>query len=143
MQQTKTKPPETLEFRMNKQLQTFSFNPSIDLSEVGKWLLAVTFSEVTNSVFNITDENNSFKLPYKVTGTLNLLKKTIDELNNLSKLRSQNGIDLHVEKVKKGLILKNHYFLSSFGNFKGEILEKLKEAEYDYFEDLVYRFQLT
>ena len=28
-------------------------------------------------------------------------EKTIDELNNLLELRSQNGIDLHVEQVRK------------------------------------------
>ena len=43
IEQTRTKPQETLEFVMNKQTQTFSFN-------------AVTFFEVKNSVFNITDE---------------------------------------------------------------------------------------
>ena len=44
--QTKTKPQETLEFKMNKQLQTFSFNPSINLVEEGKWLLGVTSLDV-------------------------------------------------------------------------------------------------
>ena len=48
---TKTKPQETLEFVMDKQMQNFSFNPSINLSEEGKWLLAVTSFECTNSVF--------------------------------------------------------------------------------------------
>ena len=33
IQQTRTKPQETLELKMNKQLQTFSFNPSINLVE--------------------------------------------------------------------------------------------------------------
>ena len=36
--QTKTKPQEALEFKMNKQMQTFSFNPPINLVEKGKWL---------------------------------------------------------------------------------------------------------
>ena len=36
IQQTKTKPQETLEFKMNKQMQTFSFNPPINLVEEGK-----------------------------------------------------------------------------------------------------------
>ena len=42
IEQTKTKPQETLEFKMNKQMQTFSFNPPIDLLEEGTWLLAVS-----------------------------------------------------------------------------------------------------
>ena len=36
IQQTKTKPQEALDFKMNKQMQTFSFNPAIDLVEEGK-----------------------------------------------------------------------------------------------------------
>ena len=58
IEQTKTKPQETLEFKMNKQTQKFSFNPPINLIEEGKWLLGVTSLECTNSVFNITNENN-------------------------------------------------------------------------------------
>ena len=34
--QTKTRPQETLEFKMNMQMQTFSFNPPINLFEEGK-----------------------------------------------------------------------------------------------------------
>ena len=30
IEQTKTKPQETLEFKMNKQTQTYSFNPPIN-----------------------------------------------------------------------------------------------------------------
>ena len=61
IRQTKTKPQETLEFKMNKQTQTFSFNQPINLIEEDKWLLAVSSLECTNSVFNITNENNSFQ----------------------------------------------------------------------------------
>ena len=41
-------------------MKTFSFSPSKNHSEEGKWLLAVTCFEATNSVFKITDENSSF-----------------------------------------------------------------------------------
>ena len=47
---------------MDKQMQIFSFNPLINLSEEGKWLLAVTSIEATNSVFNITKGNSSFSI---------------------------------------------------------------------------------
>ena len=59
-EQTKTKPQETLEFKLNKQMQKFFVSPAINLVEEGKWLLAVTSFEARNSVFNITKENNSF-----------------------------------------------------------------------------------
>ena len=60
-EQTKTKPQETLEFKLNKQVQTFSFNPAINLVEEGKWLLKQPF-KAKNSVFDTTDENNSFPI---------------------------------------------------------------------------------
>ena len=82
-------------------MQTFSFNPPIDSSEVGKWLLAVTFLEVKNSIFNITDENNSFSITIPGHWDSKTGEKPIDEVNNLLKLRSQNGTGLHVEQVKK------------------------------------------
>ena len=43
IEQTKTKPQKTLEFKMKKQMQTFLLNPTINLVEEGKWLPAVSF----------------------------------------------------------------------------------------------------
>ena len=144
IEHSKTKPQETLEFKMNKQKQTFSFNPPINLLEEGRWLLGVSSFECTNSVFNITNENNSFSIIVPGHYETESAEKTINELNKLLELRSQNGIELHVEQVrKKGLILINDYSLSSLGMFKDEILEDLKHAKFDDLEDMVYRFQLT
>ena len=118
IEQTKTKPQETLEFKMNKQKQTFSFNPPINLVEEGKWLLGVSSYECTNSVFNINNENNSFSIIVPGHHETESAEKTIDELNKLLELRSQNGFELHVEQDrKKGLILTNDYSLSSLGMF--------------------------
>ena len=144
IEESKTKPQETFEFKMNKQMQTFSFNPPINLIEEGKWLLAVSSFECTNSVFNITNENNSFSIIVPGHWENELSEKTIDELNRLLELRSENGIELHVEQVrKKGLILINDYSLTSLGMFKDEILEDLKNAKFNDLEDMVYRFRLT
>ena len=43
IEQTKTEPQETIEFKTKKQMQTFLFNPPINLIEEGKWLLALSF----------------------------------------------------------------------------------------------------
>ena len=143
IEQTKTKPQETLEFKMNKQMQTFPFNPPINLIE-DKWLLGVSSLECANSIFNINNENNSFSIIVPGHYETESDQKTIDELNKLLELRSQNGIELHVEQVrKKGLILINDYSLSSLGMFKDEILEDLKNAKFNDLEDMVYRFRLT
>ena len=61
-EQTRSRPEETLEFKMNKQMQTFSFSPPKKFAEEGKWLLAVTSFEATNSVSNISNENNRFSI---------------------------------------------------------------------------------
>ena len=144
IEQTKTKPQETLEFKMNKQMQNFSFNCPINLVEEGKWLIAVSSFECTNSVFNITNENNSFSIIIPGHYQTESAEKTIHELKKLLELRSENGIDLHVNQVrKKGIILIKDYSLSSLGMFKDEILEELKKAKYNDLDDLVYRFQLT
>ena len=51
IEQTKTRPKETLEVKMNKQRQTFSFSPPINLVEGGKWLLALSSLSVKSIFF--------------------------------------------------------------------------------------------
>ena len=144
IEQTKTKPQETLEFKMNKQTQTFSFNPPINLIEEDKWLLAASSFECTNSVFNITNENNSFSII--ILG--HYQNKTDEEtINNLNKLLELKSLELHVEEVKKRgnkiKIADKEYKLSDFDDQKNEIIEELKNAKYNDLEDLVYRMRLS
>ena len=144
MEQTKTKPQETLEFKMNKQTQTFSFNPPINLVEEDKWLLGVTSLKCTNSVFNITNENNSFSIIMPGHYQKESDEKTIDEINKLLELRS---LELHLKEVRKrGNNIKNgddDYELSEFDTQKNEILEELRNVKYNDPKDLVYRLQLN
>ena len=98
IEQTKTKPQETVELKMNKQIQTFSFNPPINLVEDGKWLLAVSSFECTNSVFNLTNENNSSSITVPGQWQTKFAEKTIDNLNKLLELRS---LELHVNEVRE------------------------------------------
>ena len=144
IEQTKTKPQETLEFKMNKQMQTFSFNPPINLVEEGKWLIAVSSLECTNSVFNVTDDNNSFSIIIPGHYQRESDEKTINDLNKLLELKS---LELHVEEVKKRgnkiKIADKEYKLSDFDNQKYEILQELKNDKYNDLEDLVYRMRLS
>ena len=129
IEHTKTKPQEALEFKMKEQTQTFSFNPPINLVEEGKWLLGVSSFECTNSVFNITDENNSLSIIIPGHYEFESDEKTIDDLYKLLELKS---LELHVDEVKKrGNKIKigdNEYKLSDFDNQKNEILEELKKS---------------
>ena len=126
-EQTKTKPQETLEFKMNKQMQTFSFNPPINLFEEGKWLLGVSALVSTNSVSNITNENISLSIIIPGHYQNKSDEKTIDDLNKLLELKS---LELHVEEVKKRenklKIGDNDYMISDFDTQKNQILEELK-----------------
>ena len=119
IEQTKTKPQETLEFKMNKQMQTFSFNPPINLFEEVKWLLGMSSFECKNSVFNITDNNNSFSIIIPGHYETESDEKTIDDLNKLLELKS---LKLHVEEVRKRgnkiKIRDNEYQLSDFDSQK-------------------------
>ena len=144
IEQTKTKPQKTLEFKVKKQMQLFSIYLPIKLVEEGKWLLAVSSFECTESVFNITDENNLFSIIIPGHYQNKSDEKTIDDLNKVLELRS---LELHVQEVRKwGNEIKigdNEYKLSEFATQKKEILEELKEAKYNDNEDSVYRLRLA
>ena len=100
IEQTKTKPQETLEFKMNKQMQTFSFNPPINLVEEGKRLMAVSSFECKNSVFNITNENNSFSITTSGHWNSESAQQIIDELKELLEL-DKRDLSLHIAAVRE------------------------------------------
>ena len=144
IEQKKTKPQETLEFKTNNQTQSFSFNSPINLVEEGKWLMAVSLFDCTNSVFNITNKNNSFSINIPGHYKTEFAEKVINDLNVLYELKS---LELHVEAVwKRGNIIKiadKEYKLSALDNKKNEILEELRNVKNNDLRDLIYRMQLT
>ena len=60
VEQTHTKPQETLEFKMIKPRETFLFKTPVQVE--GSWMIGLTDLEVYNSIYNITEENNKFEL---------------------------------------------------------------------------------
>ena len=121
IEQTRTKPQETPEFKMNKQIQRFSCNPPINLVEEGRWVIGVTYLECTNSVFHITNEKNSFSICIPGHYQNEFAEKTINDLNKFLELKS---LELHVEEVRKrGNLIKtgdNEYNLSDSDTQKYE-----------------------
>ena len=63
VENTLSKPQETLEFKMNKQKESFSFDIPLELPE--QWMMGVTSLEVYNTVYNITEKNNKLKILLK------------------------------------------------------------------------------
>ena len=100
--------------------------------------------ECTNSVFNITNESNSFSIiipgHYQNKSDDNI----IEDPNKLLELKS---LELHVKQVRKsGNKIKiggNELKLSDFDTHKNDILEESRNVKYNDHEDLVYRMQLT
>ena len=134
IERNKTKPRETLEVKMNKQMETFSFSPPIKSVEERKWLSSVTSFEATNSGFIITEKKNSFSISIPGRWRIpNYFPEGInDKLKNFLKFRSQNDNELHVAEVtKRGDKIKyksEEFSLPDFDTFKKEILEELKTA---------------
>ena len=63
VENTLSKRQETLEFKMNKQKESFSFDVPLELPE--QWMMGVTSLEVYNTVYNITPIKNKFKILLK------------------------------------------------------------------------------
>ena len=106
-QQTRTRPRETLDFKMNKQLKTFSISPPLSLLEEGKWMIAVTSFETTNSVLNITDENKNFSNTTPSCWTSRAGVERNNKPRELLRLREQSDIQIHVKEIKKRKSNKN------------------------------------
>ena len=100
--------------------------------EQDKWLLAVSSFQCTNSVSNITNENNSFSIIVRGHYQNKFDKKTIDELNKILELMS---LELHVQQVRKRgnkiKIKDDEYKISDFDTKKNETIEELKKAKYN------------
>ena len=100
-EQTKSRPQEMFEFKLSKEMESFSFSPPINLAGEGNWLLAVTSFEVTNSVFNVYDENNSFSITIPGHWNSENGEEPINKLNEILEFRSQNDIEIHLKEVEK------------------------------------------
>ena len=99
VENTHSKPQETLEFKMNKQKESFSFHIPLDLPE--QWMMGVTSLEVYNTVYNITEKNNKIKL-FETEEMLKEYKfatEFIPKMKNLCET-SNKGIS-DIEEIKK------------------------------------------
>ena len=113
-------------------MQTFSFSPPIDFTEEGKWLLAVTSYEATNSVFKITNKNKSFSIARSGNWSSTGVAEVFSKLQKLLEMRHKNGIEFNVEVRKKGNQTKIGDIeckLFDLDTRKNEIIEELKTAE--------------
>ena len=74
IEQTNTKPQETLEFKMIQPRETFHFTPALQIK--GDWMIGLLDLEVYNSIFNITEENKFeiYRFPDEKSGGISYIK---------------------------------------------------------------------
>ena len=119
VENTHSKPQETLEFKMNKQKESFSFDVPLELPE--QWMMGVTSLEVYNSVYNITNKNNSFQI-----------QLTDEQLNGIDTKLAMNIEYLH--KTNQPDFNKTVYGLKNT-TFKNK--KKLLKNDLDKIKDII------
>ena len=83
VENTHSKPQETLEFQMTKQKESFSFDVLLHSNE--KWMMGVTSLEVDNTVYNIDEKNNKLQILF--------IYKQVDALE------LDTGVLPHIKKI--------------------------------------------
>ena len=77
IEQTKTRPQETLEFKMNKQMQTLSFNPPINLVEGVNGCLQLVLLSVNILFLKSPTKTLRSASLYQAIGKPNLMKELL------------------------------------------------------------------
>ena len=120
IEQTHRKTEETLEFKMNKSRELFHFSPPIQVK--GDWMIGVTNLEIYNSFFNITEENNKFKLykfPDEKTGGVTY-EKNRDEIEKDLGIEDITAADLQDEKIAP-IVIKE---------YKEQVTKRMNDEQY-------------
>ena len=107
IEQTHRKPEETLEYKMIKPKETFHFSQPIQVK--GDWMIVLVDLEVYNSIFNITEENNKFKLykfPDEKAGGISYIKVR-DEIERDLDIEDITAQDLQDEIIAP-IIIKEY-----------------------------------
>ena len=98
VENTHSKPQETLEFKMTKQKKSFSFDNPLILNQ--KWMMGVTSLEVYNTVYNITNSNNKLQI--------------ILNDRQLDALEFDTGVVPNIKKLYKTYDLENNKLYYEF-----------------------------
>ena len=120
IEQTHRKPEQTLEFKMNKSIESFHFRPPIHVE--GDWMIGLTDLEVYNSIFNITEENNKFELykfPDEKTGGVTY-EKVRDEIEKDLDIENITAEDLQ-DDIIGPLIIKE---------YEEQVTKRLNDEQY-------------
>ena len=102
VENTHSKPQETLEFKKTKQKETFSIDVPLHLNE--KWMMGVTSLEVYNTVYNVIEKIN--KLEILLTKQLEKHRIDTELVTNIKSLYETSD-DKFIKKTNK--LITNNY----------------------------------
>ena len=120
IEQTHRKAEETLEFKVNKSREIFHFSPPIQVK--GDWMIGLVDVEVYNSIFNITEEINKFKLynfPDEKAGGISCTKVR-DEIEKDLDIEDITATDLQ-DDIIGPIIIKE---------YKKQVTKRMKDEQY-------------
>ena len=120
IEQTHTKPQETLEFEMTKPRETFHFNPPILIK--GHWMIGLVDLDVYNSIFNITEENNKFELykfPDEKIGSI-----------TYTKVRDEIEKDLDISDITDADLQDDIIAPIIIEEYKKQVTKRMKDGQY-------------
>ena len=120
IEQTHRKAEETLEFKMIKPRETFHLNPPIQVK--GDWMVGLLDLEVYNSIFNITEKNNKFKLyifPDENAGGVSYIKVR-DEIEKDLDFEDITAADLQ-DEITAPIIIEE---------YKKQVKKRMKDVGY-------------
>ena len=120
IERTHRKAEETLEFKIIKPRETFHFRPPIQVK--GDWMIRLVDLEVYNSIFNITEEKNKFKLykfPDEKSGGVTF-EKVRDEIERDLDIKDITAADLQDDII--GPIIVEEY--------KEQVTKRMNDEQY-------------
>ena len=120
IEQTRRKAEETLEFKMTKSRETFHFKTPIQIK--GHWMLGLVDLEVYNSIFNITEENNKFKIykfPEEKAGGI-----------TYTKVRDEIEKDLDIEDITAEDLQDDIIGPINFEEYEEQVTKRMNDEQY-------------
>ena len=123
VENTLSKPQETLEFKMNKQKESFSFDIPLDLPE--QWMMGVTSLEVYNTIYNITEKNNKIKL-FTTEQNLKEYKFAIEFISKIKNLYETSDIE-EIKKLINDVKFKMVIFPENYYDELEKIIDQINQ----------------
>ena len=123
VENTHSKPQETLEFKMNIQKETFSFDIPLDLPE--QWMMGVTSLEVYNTIYNITEENNKINI-FETEEMLKEYKIATEFIPKIKHLYETSKIE-EIKKLIKDVKFRKVIFPKNYYDELNKIIDQINQ----------------